>query len=212
MPMAASALLQRVVDALVDAGAVRWTTPELVRYLNDGQREIVVYRPDATATTATHALVAGAKQTLPAAALKLIEVVRVVNGPAVTLADRAVLDRVDRDWYSRSQGTTVKHYSFDPRDARSFYVQAGVGVVMVYGAVPADVAAPSESALVAAVTGDVSVSDAYWNALQQYVVYRAFSKDSEFAANAGRAQAAYQQFAQALGIELQATAGVAPRE
>jgi hypothetical protein len=53
MTTSAQSVLLRVVGTLQDASAVRWATNELVRYLNDGQRDITVYRPDATATTAT---------------------------------------------------------------------------------------------------------------------------------------------------------------
>jgi hypothetical protein len=42
------------------------------------------------------------------------------------------------------------------------------------------------------------------------MLYRAYSKDSEYAGNAQRAQNHYSAFANALGIEVQATVGIAP--
>ena len=46
--------------------------------------------------------------------------------------------------------------------------------------------------------------------MQDYVLYRAYTKDSEYAGNAARAQAHYAAFANALGVEIKATVAVAP--
>lgn len=46
--------------------------------------------------------------------------------------------------------------------------------------------------------------------LIDYVLYRMFSKDSEYAGNAARAQAHYTAFANSLGMEIKATVAVAP--
>ena len=58
--------------------------------------------------------------------------------------------------------------------------------------------------------GNVSVPDIYGNALQDYILYRAYTKDSEYAGNAQRAVAHYTAFANSLGIEIKATLAVAP--
>jgi hypothetical protein len=47
--------------------------------------------------------------------------------------------------------------------------------------------------------------------LQDYILYRAYTKDSDYAGNAARAQSAYAAFANALGIEIKATVMVAPQ-
>lgn len=59
-------------------------------------------------------------------------------------------------------------------------------------------------------TGNISVPDIYGNALHDYIMFRAYSKDSEYAGNAARAQAYYAVFANSLGIEVKATVAVAP--
>ena len=58
-------LISRVQDTLQDTTGVRWIEAELLRYINDAQREVVNLKPDATATTANMALVVGTKQSLP---------------------------------------------------------------------------------------------------------------------------------------------------
>ena len=59
-------------------------------------------------------------------------------------------------------------------------------------------------------TGNISVPDIYGNALQDYILARGYTKDSEYAGNAQRAQSHLALFATALGIELKATLSVAP--
>lgn len=217
MTTSAQSILQRVVVTLQDPSAVRWPTAELVRYLNDGQRDIALIRPDATATPASMSLAAGARQTLPAVGAKLLEVIRNTAGTkrAIRLVNRNVLDAQNPDWYSKAGVAEVKHYTFDPREPRVFYVYppvlSGVSVEMIYSAYPANITEPASNALYTAVTGDLSVQDIFANALTNYILYRAFSKDAE-TVNATAAAAYYQLYQSMLGIELSGTTGVAPKD
>ena len=52
-------LITRVQDTLQDTTSVRWSEAELLRYLNDAQREVVNLRPDASALTANVQLSTG---------------------------------------------------------------------------------------------------------------------------------------------------------
>ena len=65
MAISAQSTIRRAVDILQDNSSVRWPVDELVRYLNDGQREVALYRPDALVTNSTITLVAGSRQSLP---------------------------------------------------------------------------------------------------------------------------------------------------
>ena len=80
MPIAAQSIIRRCVETLQDTTSIRWPVAELVRYLNDGQREIIVHRPDAMVTNAAQALVAGSRQAIPSNGTKLIDVVRNTGG------------------------------------------------------------------------------------------------------------------------------------
>ena len=73
-------LLSRIKDTLQDTTSVRWPEAELLRYINDAQREIVNFRPDSSATTANVQLVTGTKQTLPSGGLRLIKLTRNMDG------------------------------------------------------------------------------------------------------------------------------------
>ena len=215
MPIAAQSIIRRCVETLQDTTSIRWPVAELVRYLNDGQREVVLYRPDSMVTNATVACVAGTKQTLPANGAKLIEVIRNSGTRrAVRLVNREILDAQMPGWHNLTGQNELLHYMYDPRDPRTFYVYppatTGAQLDIVYAAYPTDIAEPSDGALYTAVTGNISLPDIYGNVLQDYILYRAYTKDSEYAGNAQRAQAHYAAFANALGIEIKATVAVAP--
>ncbi|MEY4073541.1 MAG: hypothetical protein RJA29_898 [Pseudomonadota bacterium] len=218
MPITAQSIIRRCIETLQDNTSVRWPVNELVRYLNDGQREVVLHRPDAMVTSATVTCVPGTKQTLPANGAKLIEVVRNARAAgtkrAVRMVNREILDAQTPGWHAIAGTDDVLHFMYDPRDPRVFYVYppatAATQLDIVYAAYPADIAEPADGALFTAVTGNISLPDIYGNALQDYILYRAYSKDSEYAGNAQRAQAHYAAFANALGIEIKATIAVAP--
>jgi hypothetical protein len=232
MAINAQSVVRRVVDGLQDSTSVRWTLRELVRYLNDGQREIIMYRPDAMVTNASLALTANqAKQNLPvtgAVGTKLIDIVRNTGGSkrAIRMINREILDAQFPNWQGTANtGTEILHFMYDARDPKTFYVYppAGTGssVEAVYAALPSEIAAPIDGAVLPAdsatdttsptmVLGTISVPDIYANVLADYILYRAYNKDSEYAGNSARAQAYYASFANALGIEIKATIAVAP--
>jgi hypothetical protein len=217
MSIAAQSIVRRVVETLQDNTSVRWPVNELVRYLNDGQREIVLYRPDAMVTNAAISLVAGSKQALPTNGTKLIEIVRNTGGTrrSVRLVNREILDSQAPNWHNITGSTEILHFMYDPRDPKIFYVYppaaaSGASLDAVYAALPTDVTEPADGALYTAVTGNISVPDIYGNVIQDYVLYRAYSKDSEYAGNAARAQAHYGAFANALGVEMKATVNFQP--
>lgn len=216
MTIQAQSIVRRVIETLQDPTSIRWPIAELVRYLNDGQREVVLYRPDSMATNATVSCVAGTKQALPANGAKLIEVVRNASGTkkAVRLTNREILDAQTPGWHNLPGSVDVLHYMYDPRDPRVFYVYppatASAQLDLVYAAYPTDITEPADGAFYTAVTGNIGLPDIYGNVLQDYILYRAYTKDSEYAVNATRAQAHYAAFANALGVEIKATIAVGP--
>lgn len=218
MTMLAQATIRRAVETLQDPTSIRWPVSELVRYLNDGQREIALYRPDSMVTNATVTCAAGSKQSLPANGAKLIEVVR--NSAAtsakksVRMVNREILDSQTPGWHSLTGVVDILHFIYDVRDPKTFYVYPPATTLaqldIVYSAYPADITEPADGSLYTAVSGNLSVPDIYSNALLDFILYRAYSKDSEYAGNAQRAQAHYAAFANTLGIEVRATIAVAP--
>lgn len=225
MTTTAQSIIRRCAEALTDTDSVYWTVGELARHLNDGQREIVVHRPDATQVTEPVALVAGAHQSIPAGGVKLIDVPGNSGGRkrGVSLVDKRLLDAAAPGWQSMAGVTEIQHYMFDPRDPTAFDVyppaaSSGASLDVVYSASPVDITEPADGATptpgskpYTLVTGNISVPDIYSGALRDYVLYRALARDSENGGYAQRAQAYYTLFANALGIEIKSTAAFAPQ-
>jgi hypothetical protein len=203
MALTGANLISRIQDTLQDTTAVRWTSDELLRYINDAQREIVNFKPEATAKHVNNSLATGTEQTVPG--LTLIKVVRnmssnqdgATGGRAVRLVDEGILNSIEPDWHNptvtgdAAHGSIIKHYVFDPDDPKKFYVYPGVKsglnayIEIVYSDVPTDLSATSSA---------IGMDDIYGNAIIDFVLYRCYMKDSEFAGNAQRAGSHYQLF------------------
>lgn len=207
-------LLARIRDTLQDTTSVRWSDAELRRYTNDAQREIVNFKPEASAKTANIALVVGTKQTLPTEGLRLIKITRNMSSAAsnatgkraVRLVNADILNTQDPDWHdptatgSSTHGTVVKNYIFDEDDPRNFYVYPGASststfLEVVYSKSPTDLTSGSST---------IDIDDTYGNAIVDFVLYRAYLKDAEYAGNAQRAGTHYQLFQASVGQGAQA--------
>ena len=215
MAITAKSIIRRVVETLQDPTSIRWPVPELVRYLNDGQREVKLHRPDTVRQTGDIALVAGSRQTLPTNADKLIEIWHnKASKRAVQMVDRRILDDQTPGWHALPASADILHYTYDARVPTEFFVYppaiGGNSLVGAFSVNPTDIAEPADGVLYPAVVGDVAVIDALANCLQDYILYRAYTKDSEYAGNGARAQGHYAAFANALGIEVKGTMGVMP--
>ena len=68
--------------------------------------------------------------------------------------------------------------------------------------------APSDITYSTTVT--ITLDDIYANAILDYMLYRAYQKDSEYAGNAERSMMHYQSFANGLGIKTRADAATDP--
>jgi len=210
----AAEIINRVQDTLQDTTSIRWPKTELLRYMNDAQREIVNLRPDSSSISANIDLVAGTAQTIPAAGLRLIKVVRNMSAAGASATGKRVIRIVDKDildtqeplWHDpdvtgdATHVSIVKHYIFDEDDPRRFYVYPGVLVTnasacfveIVYSASPTDI--------VNTTSGVIRVDDIYSNAIIDYTLFRAYLKDAEFAGNAQRASTHYQLFTGSVGV------------
>ena len=206
-------IITRVQDTLQDTTSVRWSEAELLRYINDAQREIVNFRPEASADHANVQLVAGTEQTIPAVGLRLIKVVRNMSATGssatgkrtIRLVSSDILNAQDPDWHdpsatgSSAHGTVVKNYIFDEDDPRKYYVYPGISgnayVEIVFSRTPTDLSGTSST---------IYIDDIYGNAIVDYVLFRAYLKDAEYAANSQRAGTHYQLFAASLGQGAQA--------
>ena len=203
MALSGANLISRIQDTLQDTTGVRWTSAELLRYINDAQREVVNFKPEANAKHVNNSLATGTEQAVPG--LTLIKVVRnmssnqdgATGGRTIRLVDADVLNSIEPDWHNptvtgdAAHGSVIKHYIFDPDDPKKFYVYPGVKsglnayIEIVYSDVPTDLSSTSST---------IGIDDIYGNALIDYVLYRCYVKDAEFAGNSTRAGQHYQLF------------------
>lgn len=210
----ASAIFDKALELLVDEAGIRWQPEKLRGWLNTGQRELVVLKPNALTKNEAVAVVAGSKQTLPAAGLVLIDVIRNMGdggttpGRAITSISRDALDTVMPDWHSMEGSAVAKHYVYDVRDPKTFYLyppqpaDTTQQVEIVYSVAPVDLTAATQP---------IAVDDIYEGCMIDYVLYRAYSKDGVSPGNKELALAHYQAFQTALGVKLTGEAGIAPK-
>lgn len=213
-------LVTKAQTILQDTTSTRWPQDELVGWLNDAYREIILARPDANSQSGEFNCVAGTRQVLTSefpSALRLLDIVRNTGSGsdqrAVRLIERAILDDQRRSWHSEPQSETIEHFIFDPDLPREFmvYPPAATGAVLevVFSSVPTDHDVNTDYS-----TNDetIKIVDSYANAILDYMLYRAYSKDAEYAANSQRAVSHFQAMQNAIGIKNKTDSSNDPRD
>lgn len=199
------AVIRRVQQILQDAPGTRWGEPELLDWFNDGRRELAVLKPAEFSKRVAVPLAYGTMQSLPADAFQLMRVdcnlttsSPRVPGTAVYPVDLRVLNAVHPGWQDTALfpfARDVVNYAYDPDEPAIFHVfpgNDGTGLVELTAAVlPEDAVAVDEP---------LGVRDVLLNAMVDYVLYRAFSKDADFSGNGERAASHYAMFASAIGV------------
>ena len=208
MSITAQSIVKRAATVLKDKTGVRWPADELVEWLIDFERELAVFRPDAYAVVESVALIAGFQQSLPATCARLIDIPSNGSGTRLPISkvERAELDASAPGWRAMTASAVIKHYMHDTRTPLKFEVYppavASTPVDVEFSKYPAPLTVPAPGSDYTSVTGSLTAPDLFANAAVDYVLYRAFSKDAELTANAGRAAAHYKAFALAAGIKM----------
>ena len=200
----------------VTAAGTRWTNEELIGWLNEFYQAAVQLKPDAYSVNEEKALDAGTKQKIPASGLRLIDVVRNTgtgsNQMAVMVTTRKALDSTRRTWHSDPASQNIEQYVFDDLDPATFYVYppaaSGAALEIIYSAVPE----PHDKASGLDVVGTETfkLNDAYAPVALDYILYRAYAKDAEHAANLNRSQMHYNAFMQQLSGKAQTDQRTSP--
>lgn len=220
-------------DVILQDNNVRWPLSELLYWLNDAYRAIVMQRPDANMQSDTYTCTVGTRQKLTKSrstdgngvstggfpeALRLRSVVRNVAPTstlrAVRLIQQAVLDDQRPGWHAETGSINIQHYIYDPLNPTEFMVYppalATAQLEVVYSSVPTQHVIAEAS--IKASTEVIKLPDIYVNPILDYVLYRAYAKDSEYAANAQRASGHFQAYSAALGAGVQADAATTPQD
>ncbi len=205
-------VLNRANKILNDVTKVRWQMQELLDWFNDAQKAVVAQRPDANAVNTVFLCTNNSRQTLPSDGLRLIKVIRnTLAGTAITLIDEQILNEQARDWHNNSVTVTdVKHYIYDDRDPKHFYL-FGVpvnthSIDIVYSTAPVAIIIVNFLTDLQTITLD----DVYVNPLIDFILSRAYSKDAEYAADPARSSEHFNKFMAALGNKTEADVAASP--
>lgn len=184
-------IITKASELLHDVQNVHWTIDGLVASLSDAQLETVAIKPDTSIAVSTVLLTSGTRQSIPADGISLVDVMRNMKneatpGRAIRIVLREVLDAANPDWHSSLPSVVAQHFTYSESTPKTFFVYppqpASPGYVeLSYVRTPAPLT----------IDGDIQLDDIYAPALLNYVLYRAYSKDSEYAANKSLAEAYY---------------------
>lgn len=186
-------LINRAATLLQDPTNVRWSRAELLDWLNEGQVAVVALVPEAYAALTTIAASSQGQYefSIPTGGIRLIDVLANTVGTkrAIRKVMREVLDTQNPAWRSTSPVNEATNFMFDPRYPKTFLVypplRSTSGVQISYSVIPASLSVEGSP---------ITLDDVFAPALADYLVYRAYLKDSEYAAGDTRAQRAYQTF------------------
>jgi hypothetical protein len=197
----ASAIIDQAEEILQDTSNDKWSAADLLGWLNMGQRAIVREKPTTYVVRTALALTSGLYTSLPAAAFLLLGVSMnlgltpgITPGVPITLVERKWMDATLPSWTSATASATTEHVIYDP-DVNplefSVYPQStGTGFIEVVTANrPADILS----------SASILVGDEYAEALLDYVLFRAFSRDADYVENSQRAVAHWQSFLMVVG-------------
>lgn len=207
----ASAIAAKAKILVQDTTGVRWPDTEWLGWLNSGQREICIERPNACTKLASTPLVAGTKQSIPADGIMFLDFVRNMGaagaapGTAPRKVARQMLDSLLPGWHSATPNAVVQHFVFEPMAPKNYYCYppqpAGTtqqGEIL-YTANPTDCATMNSA---------IALDDIYETVLLDYLMYRAYAKDNEFVGNAERSLMSRKAFDAAIGVKTQIDAAV----
>lgn len=216
-------IIDRVTDVTKDYDHVRWTLPEIARWLNDAAGQIASVHPRAAARYVTLTLTEGSRQDLRTLDpdtqwIRLYELVcNVVDdeatGSTIRQISRPALDFAFRTWRGRTPtATEVKEYSLDEREPFTFDVNppvaAGARVMALAAVRPEPCMILNEGGTALADPDEkFPLAAGYDIPAVDYVLARCFAKDANDPTYANRAAMHTQLFQATLGVEVSDTRG-----
>jgi hypothetical protein len=199
-------VLSEVRTLLIDNGsAPRWSDNELCDYVMDAERSVMAIYPASTARRFVLPLQMGSRQVMASNVHTLLTIIRNCDvtgehpGRAVRLAMREQLDAFNPGWHTDKPSDVAQSYIYDPSET-AFYVyppNTGNGYVdVLYSQIPPhlDPAVPGAA---------LAVRDIYKTPVIDFVLFRAHSKDADYAGGLGVAGTFLQSFTQFMGANSQ---------
>lgn len=204
----AADVLSSARATLLDAAATAWSQQELLDYLNEAMRATAAAKPDFYVKQGNVELVHGSEQALPSDGVQVFDVRKnSYSGEVVTLADRELIDETNRFWPVTDFQRDAQHFYVDVRDPTRFTVSPpndGTGEVeALYGALPTEIA-------IGGINDPLVVHDKFQPILINYVLYRAYAKNSK-RQDPAKSLACKQQWAADLGLNTRSQVANTPK-
>lgn len=194
-----------IVATLRDADADVWQQSEIHSAINEAEKVIVSFRPDASAIDYELDCAEGIKQSLPANANRLLDVkfnVGANSAPGRSVHRKAAvdLDSINPNWRSASANAVVREFIYDDREPLIFYVyppaSADAKLQISYSRTP-----PAYGVVDA--NTSTMVGDLYEPAIIEWALYRLFGFDVENSVNMSRSQQRLATFQSMMGVKIQ---------
>ena len=207
-------LIERCEIISQDKTSVRWPKQEWLNGYNDAILFVVNRRPDKAVKNVDFVVdISNSKQTLPTDALSLFTVTRnVSSGRPIRKLMRNQLDDQYENWHQET-AVNIDHYIYDERDPKSFYIyprptSGPHAIEICYPFAPEAI----EIANFDTDTQAISIDDSFLNPILDFMLYRAYSKDADYAANGQRAQMHLQAAEGAVGRKTEADSATIKKE
>ena len=217
-------IIDTAVLTLSDDGNVRWPLAELVGWLNEAIKQIILAKPSASTSSVEISLAAGTRQDVPSSGtpkpLRLIGFERNVTtagnagsqGRVITSVSKQLLDAEQPNWHNSQYvpfKTEVRNGIFDEDDPTQFYVYPGNdgnGIIACQMSV-----LPEAQTVANYDTQETGLSDIYDPAMVDYVLARAFLKD-DLNSNPSRSTYHSQLFGAAIGVKIRIEGATSPNK
>jgi hypothetical protein len=191
---------------------VRWPLSELLGYLTDAMRTVVLLRPDANAVTMPIPLLAGStRQAIPVDGARFLGIVRnmgsdgLTPGLPVTPVSMDDLNSTSLSWHAAELSDVVDHYVFDDAVPTLYYVTPPPGpsvyVDLSYARIPGRVEGGDE---------ELELSEVWSEPLREYVMYRAYARNDGSAEDMSKSERHLSRFFLILGEEAKAKLAFSP--
>lgn len=205
----ATVTAQQIVDAagilLHDTDHDRWSEDELLADLNDGEKAIVLLKPDSYVNSTSFQLAAGVYQSIPSGGIQFLSRAAInmgtdgsTLGQSITFAEKDDIDTHNPDWPTDDASATVIAIMFDPKYPKKFLCyppqpSSNMGYIRwPYSYSPTDIAA---------IGNTINLDDIYKEPLIQWLLYKSYARDKEDAANQALSDDARNEFYRLLGIK-----------
>lgn len=213
MTIAISTIINAAARELYDVDNIKWSRSELLGFVSEAEKQIMVLHPQNNSTVDTIDLAAGCQQAVPIEAHQLVDVYHNVASDnltprrAVRMVSRRLMNSYEPGWMYAAQTTEVQNVIFDEQDKRHFWVYPpnnGEGKLNIaYLAVSEPYATEEDN---------LRISDAYYTAALEFVLFRACSKQAPFSPGPSEASRHFALFTAAMTVKADSEAVNSPND